>query len=92
MTQDEPTAGLYKSDTGPDGQLSSPPSATALVRAERWDAANGRVYHLHITGTDSGGLTCTADRTVGVPHDQGSEATPIDSAPPSCNSLLQSGP
>jgi hypothetical protein len=87
MTQDEPTAGLYKGDTGPDGQLSSPPSATALVRAERSDVGNGRVYHLHITATDSAGLTCTADRTVGVPHDQGSGATPIDSAPPSYNSL-----
>jgi hypothetical protein len=91
MTQDEPTAGIYKGDTGPDGQLSSPPSATAQVRAERSDAGDGRVYHLHVTATDSAGLTCTADRTVGVPHDQGSGARPVESAPPSYNSLLASG-
>jgi hypothetical protein len=87
MTQDEPTAGLYNGDVGPDGQLSSPPSATAQVRAQRSDAGDGRVYHLHVTATDSAGLSCTADRTVGVPHDRGGRATPIDSAPPSYNSL-----
>lgn len=39
---------------------------------------NGRVYHITFTAADSLGASCTGEVTVGVPHDQGRHATPVD--------------
>jgi hypothetical protein len=88
ITQDELVNGLGDGDTSPDGFLSSPLTNTAQVRAERSGLGDGRVYRLHFTATDTHGATCTGFVTVGVPHDQGAGSVPIDSAPPSYNSLL----
>jgi hypothetical protein len=88
ITQDELVNGLGDGDTSPDGFLSSPLSDKAQVRTERSGLEDGRVYRLHFTATDTHGATCSGFVTVGVPHDQGKGSTPIDSAPPSFNSLL----
>jgi hypothetical protein len=88
VTQDEPVNGLGDGDTSPDAVLTSPLSNKAQIRAERSGLGDGRVYRVHYTATDTHGATCTGVATVGVPHDQGAHSTPIDSAPPSYDSLL----
>jgi chitinase len=88
ITQDEPVNDLGDGDTSPDGFLSSPASNKAQVRAERSGLLDGRVYRLGYVATDTHGATCSGFVTVGVPHDQGGMPIPIDSAPPSFNSLL----
>jgi hypothetical protein len=88
VTQDEPTRGLGSGDQSPDATLTTPPSNVASLRAERSGTGDGRVYRLHFTATDRVGATCTGIVKVGVPHDQGGGATPLDSAPPSYNSLI----
>jgi hypothetical protein len=88
ITQDEPVNDVGDGNTAPDGFLTSPLSDQAQVRAERSGLGDGRVYRLHFTATDTHGATCTGFVTVGVPHDQGGDSTPVDSAPPSYNSLL----
>ncbi|HET8606773.1 MAG TPA: hypothetical protein VFL66_07050 [Gaiellaceae bacterium] len=79
VTQDEPVNGLGDGDASPDAILGSPPDASVQLRAERSGLGDGRVYRVHVTGTDSFGLTCSTTLTVGVPHDQGKGATPVDS-------------
>lgn len=54
-------------------------SGTAQVRAERLGNGDGRVYTLVFEFTDASGNATTATCTVGVPHDQGQGATPVDS-------------
>ncbi len=88
VTQDEPVNAKGDGNTGPDATLATPPSNTASLRSERSGQGDGRVYRLHVTVTDRFGATCQATLTVGVPHDQGGKSTPIDSAPPSYNSLI----
>jgi hypothetical protein len=52
------------------------------VRAERVGSpevpGNGRVYHIGFTANDGMGGTCSGEVMVGVPHDQGAGAFPID--------------
>lgn len=90
VTQDEPVDAVGNGDgkTAPDAFLTTPLSNRAQVRAERAGGGDGRVYRLHVTATDSFGATCSATLRVGVPHDQGGQPVPVDSAPPSFNSLL----
>jgi hypothetical protein len=85
VTQDEPVNGLGDGDTSPDAVL-GPASNQVRLRAERSGTGDGRVYRLAVTVTDEFGLTCDATLRVGVPHDQAH--SPIDSAPPSYDSLL----
>jgi hypothetical protein len=85
VTQDEPVNGLGDGDTSPDAVL-GPLSNQVRLRAERSGTGDGRVYRIAITVTDEFGLTCTATRSVTVPHDLAHAA--VDSAPPSFNSLL----
>ena len=87
VTQDEPINGLGDGDTSPDAVLSSPSLNKVSVRAERSGLGDGRVYHILFTATDPSGASCTGNVTVGVPHDQGGQPIPIDSAPPSYDSL-----
>jgi len=87
IRQDEPVDDVGDGHTGPDAKLTSPASSKAWVRAERSGTGDGRVYRVHYTATDTHGATCDGTATVGVPHDQGSGATPIDSAPPGYDSL-----
>jgi hypothetical protein len=42
---------------------------------------DGRVYHIAFTASDGDGASCTGEVTVGVPHDKGGHATPIDGGP-----------
>ena len=85
VTQDEPVNALGDGNTSPDAVL-GPASNQARLRAERSGTGDGRVYRLAVTVTDEFGLSCMGTVRVGVPHDQAS--TPIDSAPPSFDSLL----
>jgi hypothetical protein len=87
VTQDEPVNSVADGNTSPDAILTSPVSSSAQVRPERQGTGDGRVYRLTVVATDSFGATCSAVRTVGVPHDQSGPAA-VDSAPPSYNSLL----
>ena len=56
--------------------------ATAQVRAERVGdpkvPGDGRVYHIGFTADDGKGGICTGTVRVGVPHDQGGGATPVN--------------
>jgi hypothetical protein len=85
VTQDEPVNGLGDGDTSPDAVLGAAANQVSL-RAERSGTGDGRVYRLAVTVTDEFGLSCDATLSVGVPHDQAHD--PVDSAPPSFNSLL----
>lgn len=87
VTQDEPVDGLGDGDTAPDAVL-GPASNQVKLRAERSGLGDGRVYRLLVLVEDEFGLTCRAFVRVGVPHDQGAGSVPIDSAPPSYNSLV----
>jgi VCBS repeat-containing protein len=81
--QDEPVNSYGDGNTGPDATGIG--TDTAWVRAERSGGykgrGNGRVYHISFTVTDSSGLSCSGEVTVGVPHDMGGHATPIDDGP-----------
>jgi len=85
VTQDEPVNGLGDGDTSPDAEL-GPALNQVRLRAERSGTSDGRVYRLSVTVTDEFGLTCDATLRVAVPHDLAH--SPVDSAPPSFNSLL----
>jgi hypothetical protein len=76
ITQDEPVNGLGDGDTSPDGFGVG--TAQAQVRKERSGTGNGRVYAIAFTAEDGKGGSCTGTVTVGVPHDQGQGAIPID--------------
>lgn len=76
ITQDEPVNGLGDGDTAPDGFGVG--TSQAQVRQERSGTGNGRVYALWFQADDGKGGTCSGTIRVGVPHDQGKGATPID--------------
>jgi len=76
VTQDEPVLGLSDADTGPDAVLQA--DGTILLRAERADTGNGRVYQIAFTASDGLGGQCAGHVTVCVPpapgkacHDDG---------------------
>lgn len=77
IRQDEPVNGLGDGDTSPDGFFGID-TWTARVRAERSGILNGRVYTLGFTAQDGRGGSCEGTVTVGVPHDRGAQATPIN--------------
>jgi trimeric autotransporter adhesin len=85
VTQDEPVNGLGDGDTSPDAVL-GPASHQVRLRAERSGTGDGRVYRIGVTATDELGLSCSSTVRVAVPHDRAH--APVDSAPPSFNSLL----
>jgi hypothetical protein len=71
--QDEPVGSGKHS---PDGKGVG--TTTAQVRAERDGSGDGRIYHIFYTADDGNGGTCSAEVSVGVPHDQGQGATAVD--------------
>ncbi len=75
ITQDEPVNGLGDGDTSPDGFIRG---SDVQLRAERSGTGNGRVYTVTFLADDGRGGSCTGAVKVGVPHDQGQGATPID--------------
>ena len=70
IRQDEPQIGLDLKC--PDG--SGVGTSTAMVRAERAENGDGRVYHIGFTARDGNGGTCSSEVTVCVPHDQRSNS------------------
>ena len=86
ITQDEPVNGEADGNTSPDATIGA--NGAFKVRAERSGQGDGRVYRVSFTASDGEGGECSAIRRIGVPHDQGGQPVPIDSAPPSFNSLL----
>lgn len=67
VTQDEPVNGLGDGDTSPDAVVQG---GTALLRAERAGAGNGRVYRITFQADDGVDGICTGTVTVCVPHDR----------------------
>ncbi len=86
ITQDEPVNGEADGNTSPDATIGA--NGAFKVRAERSGQGNGRVYRVAFSASDGEGGDCTGVARIGVPHDQGGQPAPIDSAPPSFNSLL----
>ncbi|TMQ11575.1 MAG: hypothetical protein E6J91_22575 [Deltaproteobacteria bacterium] len=76
ITQDEPVNGDGDGNTSPDGFGIG--TAQAQLRSERSGLGNGRVYAVSFTASDGKGGSCTGTMMVGVPHDQGQGAIPID--------------
>jgi len=69
--QDEAVDATGSGNTAPDGRIIG---ATAEVRSERVGGkkapGDGRVYHIGFTADDGKGGVCSAEVSVGVPHDQ----------------------
>lgn len=86
ITQDEPVNGEADGNTSPDATIGA--NGAFKVRAERSGLGDGRVYRVSFSASDGEGGECSGIRRIGVPHDQGGQSVPIDSAPPSFNSLL----
>jgi TolB protein len=79
VTQDEPTR------HSPDATL-GPASNQVKLRAKRSSHGDGRVYRIAFKATDGRGGECSGAATVGVPRRK--NRPPIDSAPPSYDSLV----
>jgi hypothetical protein len=86
VTQDEALNGLGDGDTSPDANAGTH-SNSARLRAERSGKGDGRVYRVSFAGSDGEGGSCSGTIKVGVPRSIGAGSTPIDSAPPSFDSL-----
>ena len=86
ITQDEPVNDEADGNTSPDATIGA--NGAFKVRAERSGQGDGRVYRVAFTASDGEGGSCSGIGRIGVPHDQGGQPVPIDSAPPSYNSLL----
>ena len=84
ITQDEPIAGSGAGATSPDASRTG--TNRFFVRAERDGDGDGRIYQVHFVATDTRGASCAGIGSVGVPIDQ-SGPPPVDSAPPSYDSL-----
>lgn len=76
ITQDEPVNGLGDGDTSPDGFGVG--TSQAQIRSERSGKGSGRMYAITFTAIDGKDGECTGIVHVGVPHDQGKGANPID--------------
>jgi hypothetical protein len=64
VTQDEPVNGDRDGNTSPDAVIDQ---GAVMIRAERQNSGNGRVYQISFTAADGGGGTCSGVVTVGVP-------------------------
>jgi len=63
--QDEPTVGTGGGDVAPDAVIQA--DGTVLLRAERANSGDGRVYHIAFTASDGYGGGCSNTVTVCVP-------------------------
>ncbi|HEX8435140.1 hypothetical protein, partial [Archangium sp.] len=70
--------GLGYGDTSPDAQEGKAPGSV-LLRAERSNTGDGRVYRIAYTATDANGESCSGTVAIGVPKDLGKGSTPVDS-------------
>jgi hypothetical protein len=84
VTQDEPVNGRGDGNTSPDHVL-GPAAGQVRLRAERAGGGDGRVYTIAFVATDPGGLSCSGNVVVTVPHDRrgqaGGSAPPAGKAP-----------
>ncbi|TML14106.1 MAG: hypothetical protein E6G39_08880 [Actinobacteria bacterium] len=78
VTQDEPLDFTGDGHTAPDADNDALPANQVRLRAERSGNGDGRVYRVEVVATDSDGASCSKTISIGVPHDQGSGPTPID--------------
>jgi hypothetical protein len=67
VTQDEPVNGYADGDTSPDAVI-FPNSKWVLVRSERSNKGNGRVYEIKFDADDRHGGSCTGAVKVKVPR------------------------
>jgi VCBS repeat-containing protein len=75
VTQDEPVISAEGGDMSPDAVLQQ--GSTVLLRRERANKGNGRVYRVSFTARDDFGGSCTGAVTVCVPKNK--QATCTDS-------------
>jgi hypothetical protein len=74
VTQDEPVDGLGDGDSSPDAVIQpSDPADTVLIRRERSENGNGRVYEVAFTA-DDGFESCAGVVQVSVPKRRKSDA------------------
>ena len=66
VTQDEPVSGLKSNDHSPDAVVSG---NQILLRADRSESGNGRVYQAHFTATNAQGASCSGTIQVIVQRD-----------------------
>ena len=78
VTQDEALDGHGDGDTSADARAATA-SDQVFLRAERSGTGDGRVYRIAFTASDGNGGACAGRVAVGVPHDKGGRATPVDS-------------
>ncbi len=76
VTSDEPTSGLGNGDTSPDAVLQG---SSLLLRAERANQGDGRVYMVHFTATNTRGESCTGSVPVAVPTTMKEGGSAVDS-------------
>lgn len=66
VSQDEPVEGIDDGNTAPDAQLGAS-SNQVLLRAERSESGDGRLYRITFSANDSKQGNCSGVVTVGVP-------------------------
>ena len=89
VTQDEPVNGRGDGNTSPDHVL-GPAAGQVRLRAERAGGGDGRVYTIAFGATDPGGLSCSGNVVVTVPHDRRGQAG--GSAPPAVKAPAKDAP
>jgi hypothetical protein len=75
VTQDEPVNGQGDGDTSPDAVIGE---NSLLVRAERAEKGNGRVYHISFTADDGQGGVCSGTAATGVPNSMKPGTSAVD--------------
>jgi hypothetical protein len=78
VTQDEPLDDTGDADTAPDADRGGLPANQVSLRAERSGDGDGRVYRVEVVATDPAGASCSTLISIGVPHDQRTSASAVD--------------
>jgi probable HAF family extracellular repeat protein len=79
VTQDEPTKGLDGSDASPDAAVvADEEHDRLLLRAERAQPGNGRVYQISYRATDKSGQFCEGKVTICAAPNKGKKAVCVD--------------
>jgi len=79
VTQDEPTSGLDGSDASPDAAVMPDDGHDKLlIRAERAEGGNGRVYQIRYGATDKAGQYCEGTVKACVPKAKAKKAICVD--------------
>ena len=78
VTQDEPLDGTGDAHTAPDADRGGLAANQVSLRAERSGDGDGRVYRVEVVATDPAGASCATMISIGVPHDQRTGASAVD--------------